>query len=192
MRAIDISNYTGYLSAETLQAWKDAGIVTVIVRASTESQEKRSIARQQLKACYAAGFTIQAYMWLYFDGSNPIQQMLDALNVCAGYPVHLMWIDCEDTCDLTTEDVIATIQQAVDASTITVGVYTGGWWWKDKTGNTDTFSYLPLLDADYDDNQSLGNFSQYGGWTHRSKQYAGNVNLGGVTVDLVTLEVSSE
>lgn len=187
MLALDISNYAGYLSPETIEAWKAAGVKRVIVRASTEGGIYIAIARQQLAACQAAGFALHAYCWLYW--SRPLTaQVWAAVEVLDGYPVKTLWLDCEGDADLLPEEMVEAVRGLVNACKLPCGIYTRREWWKRYTVNTEEFCHLPLWDCDLGAAQ-LGDFVPYGGWDDRAmRQVQFDAEIGGTKVDLNVYE----
>lgn len=181
--AIDVSNFSGYLTPEIIAAWKAAGVTRVIVRASTERANSIAIARQQMAACQEAGLELEGYVWLYWFRDLPSAvQIREALATCDGYPVRRLWLDCEGDTVLDPHEMVAVIAEAVmtceDAGMLT-GQYTRREWWRRVTDDSRDFAHLPLWDCELGDPE-LGGFVAYGGWPKRAmRQYEFDVPLGG-------------
>lgn len=188
---VDISNYSGTPSQATLACWRDAGVKHVCVRLSTESESMRAIAIQQLRAVRDAGLTCSGYVWDYWN-LNASDHVNAALLVArdAGVPLTVVWIDCESTPGLSKLGVLTWIdaaQLAIKAQSGRPGIYTRANWWQQNTGDSLAFSQLPLWEAHYDSDADLNAWRPFGGWDHLSaKQYVGDTQLCGVTVDLDT------
>lgn len=183
--ARDVSNYTVPLTPELLAQWKAEGCELVIVQAiDPPAGYPVGKTREQIQQCLAAGLTVDAYVWLWFDyGVKDIERKLALLD---GLPIRQLWLDVEDSAAVrydqaTKEAKIADALAACDARPVTsgerTGIYSGRWFWADRryAGNTAAFSDRLLWDADYDDLVDTGGFVSYGGWTERAiKQYAGS------------------
>lgn len=156
----------------------------MIVRASTEDEYKIWLARQQMFAVLEGGLELQAYVWLYFD-RDPKTQVEEVAGLFDDMPFTCIWLDCED--NVFGANVIAYIRTAIDILIMEwpVGIYTSrGWWWA-HTGDSTQFAFWPLFDAHWRENPTMEDFVPYGGWDHcLMSQYAPNVYLGGVVVDM--------
>lgn len=202
---IDLSNYSGAVSAEQAQALKDVGIVLAIVQAvSPPPGYPTGVTRQQVQACTAAGIVVDAYIWLWFDlNAADIQAKLALLD---GLPVRRLWLDVEDQAaekydQATTEAKVRGALGLCDdwlgtaAADWSTGIYTGGWFWRDPRymANTTTFKDRDLWDSNYDGvaDATVG-FAFYGGWGYVAiKQFHGTTTLAGVpNVDLNVLSES--
>ncbi len=116
------------------------------------------------------------------DGGNR-RRVEETLALTAGLPVRRLWLDCE--AEPVPPDVVAQIQDAVDAcGEFPVGIYTGYWWWP-KTGNSRAFVHLPLWIAYYDAEPSLTNCPELvPGWRPVMKQFGGSQLVCGQSVDV--------
>jgi len=185
MIAVDVSNWGGPLSAETVAAWKAAAVGKVIVGIDLGHIP---LAQQQLRAASDGGLEIEAYRFCYWgtDIRPSLQRIADAIQ---GLPVGRVWLDFEDqnAPENAHETICKWIQQNLDAGAALwekVGCYTAAWWWNPYTGNSDRFKDWPLWVAQYDGDASL-DFKHFGGWTRCAlKQYAGTTNFYGYSVDL--------
>lgn len=186
-RAVDVSNWTGEITLDTIKAWRTAGVNRLIVRASVEDHPKMTIARQQLRIAKQARLARHAYLWLYFMSSlPPEEQMALALAVCHGFGVQRLWLDCEDASPWDAPQTVDWIRRAVMAAgDMPVGIYSRLGWWVRATGDSRLFAHLPLWDADPDGVMRIDSFMPYGGWQKRAvKQTHFNTELGGVNVNL--------
>lgn len=191
--AVDISNYTEELTPAIIQAWKEAGVTRVIVRASTEDEYKIWLARQQMQAVIdAGGLELQAYAWVYFDPSFPPDDQAlkinDAfLDLFGDLPITCLWLDAEDSVS-DGLDVIGWIEIMLEwlIEDFEVGIYTSRGWWKQHAGTNERLARRPLWLAHWDGKPDLVSASlPFGGWTAAAmKQYAADTQLGGVTCDL--------
>ncbi len=139
---------------------------------------KYSIAHAQ--SARARGRTVGGYVWLYagIDGAQQVNSALDTA-AHAGIvfsPTNPLWLDCEDYTDGTFPN-LEIIRQAVEACEsegFPCGIYTGGWWWKPRTGNSTEFSHLPLWASIYDSSREMV-APGFGGWTALAgKQWSGS------------------
>src|SRR4051794_34374489 len=94
--AVDMSNYTSQLTPAALEGLRNAGVAHVIVQAiEPPPGYPAGQTRQQVEACLAAGFTVDAYIWLWFDlDTADIRRKLDLLD---GLNIRQLWLDVEDT-----------------------------------------------------------------------------------------------
>ena len=200
MLAVDISNFTDPISADAVQALKDAGVGLAIIQAvDPPAGYPAGKTREQIQTCVQAGMPVDAYIWLWFSlGVDDIQQKLELLN---DFPIRELWLDVEDTASINYDQATCEtkVQMALDACDIyhggqPTGIYTGRWFWADRRymGNTTAFAGRELWDANYDDvaDAAVG-FVPYGGWTApRIKQYRGTTSLAGIGgLDLNVLSV---
>jgi len=183
MLAVDISNYGGELSADTVSAWKDAGITRVIVGVARDT----NLAHRQLRAAADGGMEVQAYCYMYPD-SGP-DTLLERVAI-ASHDITLsrVWVDFEEDGLGQQEAVCTWIQRCLEAAEGRwpgkVGVYTGRWWWVPYTGNTERFCHYPLWVAQQDGDASLS-FAPFGGWQECAvKQYTNTTEFCGYSVDL--------
>jgi hypothetical protein len=189
--AVDISHWSGEITASEVACWWDSGVRHVIV--GTLIPE---ITVQQLETAVNGGMTVDAYVMLYWDYNIP-GQVQDALDTIQGFPVGRLWLDAEQPLgNWSASQVIQKIQQAVDAcGAFPTGIYTRKVWWRDNLGNTSAFSGLPLWYAYYDGNGDFDDWydplywyeGPFGGWTDPTgKQYDSDwtaPDLCGVNVD---------
>ena len=188
VHGVDISHWTGKINDTIAQNWKRKGVKHVIA-----GTQRRNITRQQLAVCVRNGFTVDAYVYLYFRGSMTYQ-VQKALRTIQGFPVTRLWLDIEDKpTGLSVAQIKAKIREAIRATQgFPYGIYTGAWWWKYYLKNTKDFSHVPLWYPRYDKNPSLSTWAwqKFGGWqTPWGKQYQGTTRYGGAIVDLNTIKV---
>jgi GH25 family lysozyme M1 (1,4-beta-N-acetylmuramidase) len=182
--ALDISNWGGFLGADTVRIWKEYRVSRIVVGVS----HKWELARQQLIAVTEGGLEAEAYIYMYW-GQDPAVQVEYARQACNGLPVRRLWVDFED--DAAPKDgpakVKAWIYRCLDAAAalgFPLGIYTAWWWWTVWADNTDDFCNYPLWVAAYDGKANL-EFPHFGGWqTCALKQYAGTTDFCGYSADL--------
>ncbi len=205
MLAVDISNYTTPLTPTAIEGLKSAGVRHVIIQSiDPPAGYPPGRTREQIQACRAAGLTVDAYIWLWFD--LDIDDIRHKLSLLDGLEIRQLWLDVEDTASIkydqpTTEAKVTAALAACDAYKTTsgqkTGVYSGKWFWADQRymGNTAIYADRELWDANYDDvADATAGFRTYGGWqAPRIKQYRGTSVLGGVGgIDLNVLSVAEE
>lgn len=198
MRAVDVSNYSDEITADTLAAWRAADVGLVIIQAFPPSYAQYAEQRRQMQACQDAGMPFDVYVYDYLaspDWRDGALYGLDAAKA-AGHVPGRVWLDEEDVSPsaqrLTAAEGVAAIQASVTAAQARgwdVGIYTGAWWWGPYTSNSTAFTALPLWLAQYDGVEDAAAITPVGGWTTAAvKQYAGTSSLRGVGgVDLNVL-----
>jgi len=202
--ALDISNYTGPITQEQVNGWRDAGVGLVIVQAvDPPAAYPAGCTRQQLETLRDANMPAEAYVFFWFDASP--DHIDRALSLLEGLPIRRVWLDVEDIGaksynQATTEAKVADALQRCDTwsqqqGLPQAGIYTGKWYWEatDYMGNTSSFSDRELWDANYDFTpDATSGFRPYGGWTGCSiKQHIGSsefVGVGGLDQDCLTDE----
>jgi len=181
--AVDISNYSGTITPEQVECWRQNDIMKVIV-----GLQDPVIAAQQMSVLVDAGMEIEAYYYFLFSRS-PIAQATIAWDRCQGFPVKRLWLDFEDDPGEMQPGAVAdwiALAASVAGGRGPVGVYTAAWWWVPYTGDTDRLNHLPLWVAHYDYDPDIDNVA-FGGWTEPAmEQYSGTTTLCGVTVDLTS------
>ena len=190
MKAIDVSNWTGEISAEQARCLAAGGVGLVVC-----GTQVREITRQQIAAAAGAGMRGEAYVILRWpqtaDDASTGAQVRAALETIAGLPSGRLWIDCEQYLSLPTPPPARTVEHIHDAAAacdgIACGIYTSRYWWRTVTGDTSAFAHLPLWDARYvaREGEPLPPFEPYGGWTRAvMTQWRADVTLCGLNVDL--------
>jgi GH25 family lysozyme M1 (1,4-beta-N-acetylmuramidase) len=192
--AVDISNYTGPIDPQHVDAWRQAGVGLVIVQAiDPPPGYPAGCTRQQLSTLRDAGMAAEAYIYLWFDAD--VGTVQHALSLVDGLPIRRIWLDLEDKAAANYNQAAteAKVQAALDACDAyanahgmpTTGIYTGNWFWSDPKlmGNTIRFNNRLLWDSHYDGvADTTANFRAYGGWSACTiKQHIGTSALGGVT-----------
>jgi GH25 family lysozyme M1 (1,4-beta-N-acetylmuramidase) len=173
--ALDVSSNNGLNIAPLLDEFAPQHVIVKLYQ-TVEKDQGGPLARfsiAQARMVREHGCTVGGYVWLY-AGIDGAKQVADALDTAQKAGVALgernpLWLDCEDYTDKSYPS-LAVIQQAINACddhALVCGIYTGGWWWRPRTGNSQAFSDLPLWDANYDDPPGLG-APGYGGWQARS------------------------
>ena len=183
---IDVSNWTGEITAAQASALRADGITHAIVGTQYPRQPSAAgyppgVAHQQIPALLGAGIAVDAYVYLY-AGIQASIQVVNALKVIAPWKnsVGRLWIDCEDEAFTKGERTIEAIRQALRACGQTpAGIYTGRWWWTAWAANTGEFSAgWPLWAAQYDGIPNADVFASFGGWPRcMIKQFAGSGTL---------------
>lgn len=185
--AVDISNWSGYISATQVQRWKVSGVKRVIV-----GTQKEPIMRQQMHQVYGEDVHLEAYVYLYDNYVSFADQVNEAIRRCEDFPVERLWLDCEFATTAPPDVVVERIQRAIDAcevAGIPYGIYTGQWWWGPMTSDYTGFSHEPLWFANYitppaGPNIPVSLRAGFGGWLLGvMRQYRGTVDLDGVNVD---------
>jgi hypothetical protein len=169
-RGTDTDNYDGPVSVDRFVALKAKGYDFVIVGAQI-GNDGRNYTQSQINNARVAGVAVPAvYELLYWDNRD-LTRIEHAKSF--GLPV---WLDCEYQIGvLQPSFIIHRIEEAVAyLGDKCAGIYTGSWWWKPSTSNSERFSHLPLWHAAYPYGaQTLppmgfvpdfNNFAAYGGW----------------------------
>ena len=141
----------------------------------------------------AAGFTVELYGFLYFGLSiMPEIDKCIAVASVTGLAGTRIWIDCEASgadeaagCTPASRcaDVRAARNYARQAG-FTTGIYSGIYYWQTEMGNSAEFASDPFWLADYFEDHRLIDTINVGGWTTVAMhQYAGSVELCGISVD---------
>ena len=165
MTVLDLSNY----DADTFDpaCMKAAGVEGIILGC-----QRIGIAYSMAQKARDAELPILGtYAYLYFAAAPSATH--DAIIVAKAYGVPRVWLDVEDTsgnlpplADRIRE--VANCVQAVEDAGLQAGIYTGGWYWPDKMGNTTEFSRLPLWHSAYLNGEGTPyevRTVNYGGWT---------------------------
>lgn len=188
--AIDISNYSGPISAAQAGALVEAGVRRVIVGTQAPGAPYPPCAlTQQIPALLDAGIEVHAYVYLWL-ADDCGEQVRAALDLVAPWRERLgwLWLDVEDTTAtaLTPAERLDAVRAAIEAAgTMPVGIYTARWFWRGAMADTTACAALPLWVAEYDSRADL-DFPSFGGWTGAAmKQYAADATVAGVPcVDL--------
>ncbi len=182
-KAVDFANYTAIPTPEQVRCLLENGYTRAIVGVSYGF-----VARPQLEVCAKGGMDIEAYAWVRFSDLWRIP--LDkALNVIGGLPVKRLWLDCEENTQWPPDKVLDRIAEAEvyvrnQRIDLDVGIYTGAWWWKPHTNDSERFSALPLWFASYREPNIDYRQLLFGGWTEAAMwQYAGTVETCGLNTD---------
>jgi hypothetical protein len=189
--AVDVSHWSGFVTAGQVACWSGAGVEHVVV-----GQQNADISAQQLQVAVNGGMTVDAYVVLdwYSDITSQVNR---ALSQIAPYPVQRLWLDVErPPGSFSATQLRAKVQQGVDAcGSFPCGIYTRKVWWRDNMANTDAFAQLPIWYAYYDGDADFNDWysprvwyeGPFGGWTDPTgKQYDSDwtaPDLCGVSVD---------
>lgn len=169
---VDFSQYGGALAASTVQCWKGKGVNHAVVQYSERMSQHLEVLTQ------SGGLELEAYVYLYWGLSpwsqTPRDRVRAALAIARGR-ISRLWLDAEDTTHPYQESQLAECVAACDAAGMPCGIYTGRWWWVPRTGDSRTFSHLPLWHAEYLGEaptpdlsrlpQDFSAFRPYGGWS---------------------------
>ena len=183
IEGIDISKYQGSVDQATWRALKKSGQEVAVV-GSWHGRDGNPHCEENLLRAAAQGMKIATYTVL--NGSQPGNAAVSqGKSFCGNVwsDLRFVAIDCE--LDGITETHIRQAEAAIIAEGQTPIIYTAYWWWHDHFGNPNSFSHLPLWNAYYDQQPDI-DFQKlpYGGWQDVViEQYAGSVQLEGVTVD---------
>lgn len=185
--ALDVSQYSGEISALQFLGAKDKGVSRVIV--ALNSME---LARRQMRNAHAAGLEVEAYIYVYF-AQDPAGRVRSCLEAIKDLPyVARVWVDCEDEKHSLAAKYlgpkIAACLTAVATAGYKTGVYTGAWWWK-KHMQTDpnwgsNFRHHALWDAYWDKDADIDT-PGYGGWTKAEmSQHTNDTTFAGIWCDI--------
>jgi hypothetical protein len=177
VQAIDVSSHQPRdLSAIIRQHRPDHVIVRMYLPEENPPQE-HSIA--QVESARENGCSVGAYVWAY-RSSDARQTIRDGLALArrCGLEPPVLWIDCETYLDVDPGPDATWLREAVDEcrrAGVQPGIYTGGWWWRDKLGNSTEFADLPLWAAEYCEPRDPASCTLFGGWTRAAgKQWTEN------------------
>lgn len=174
--AVDVSHWSGYLSAGQVACWWEMGVRHVVT-----GTRDPSITVQQLGMAVDGGMTVDAYVVLEWD--DEIAQLVGAaLSAITPYPVQRLWLDAERPAGVwSAAQLVGKIQEGVDAcGGFACGIYTRKAWWLDSTGDSQAFSHLPLWYAYYNGQPNFEDWHHpavwyegpFGGWSYPTgKQY---------------------
>lgn len=184
IRGIDVSNYQ---PADVTALVAQYNAQHVVVRASTESDQHRQIARQQCVTAQQAGCSIAAYIWAYFE-LDPVSHVKNALATVQGFDLATVWVDCEDgSPGSQLDDWLSRAVAQIEHMGYRAGIYTGTPWWRAQ-GDSHGFTRLPLWIANYNGQATLDGVPLPGGWISASgHQYAGDPVDQNVFVPAVTV-----
>ena len=184
MRAIDVSVYSGEISADQWQKIKADGYELAIV-GLFHGRTVNRFAGQQLSGAIQAGLEVAGYVLIApWTGWTGPQQVAAGMAEAQAYKDKLCFVAVDVEIDGVTEKMILDSLDAVEQLRQRPIIYTGWWWWYGHFNDSRTFSHIPLWTADYDDEANLDT-RMYGGWTKAvGKQYAGTTMLHGINVDL--------
>lgn len=184
--ALDISAWSGELTTTEADCMAAEGI-KLIIAGTGHANSLGRWSEQQAGVVLDAGLVLDGYRWLNLN--KPIVPQMDNAFASMGNhlaDVRMWWIDCEDEQlgSMGPAEVIDAIGDAVEyceRAEVRHGIYTGGWWWKPRTGNSEAFSHLPLWNADY---RSAEHHLPYGGWDESAIwQFQGTTLVCGQSVD---------
>ena len=181
---MDVSNYSGVISADQILCMKEQGVNYLIALA-----QDLDICRQQLTIAREAGMRIAVYDFLYFEDPTFDLRRQRAITIARELGGLEVWLDVEDEQHQVGPPTIVTlIKRAAkfcDDAELPWGIYTSRSKWQRLTTNNLEFKGKPLWDANYLPNPEMYVFFPYGGWLdYAIHQYQGTADMCGVTVDL--------
>ena len=183
VEGVDISVYQGAIWQSSWDALYAQGQRLAVI--GSAHPRPNTFALENLRRAKQAGFILATYAVVY--PSVPSAQTVDvAKRMCGEFWPQLSFvgIDCET--EGITEAQIFGMETAIRAAELRPLMYTGGWFWKPKMADSQAFNHLPLWTANYRSPPESDSVPLYGGWTKNSlvgHQWAGSVQLAGVTVD---------
>ena len=197
--AVDVSSWSGYLSASEVDCWRESGVEHVI-----SGTQIADITQQQLGMAVFAGMSVDAYAVLYWD-FGITNQVKTALSMIQDFPVQRLWLDVEvPPGSWSASQIVDKIAEAVSAcGTMPCGIYTRKVWWRDNVADSTAFSHLPIWYAYYDGRQGFDDWyapmfwyeGPFGGWSDPTgKQYDSDwtaPDLCGVNVDYNLMQLDS-
>lgn len=170
VEAIDCSSNNGLDIGGLIDDYAPAHVITKLYQSIELGGSGARYSIAQANTARGRGCTVSGYGWLYagIGGARQANEFVATAGK-AGIefgPTNPLWLDCEDYTDGSYPD-LGVIRQAVEwceRTGIPCGIYTGGWWWKPRTGNSTEFSHLPLWSSNYVGHAGLVE-PGYGGWT---------------------------
>jgi hypothetical protein len=164
MHGIDVADGQGFDLTEIIRTHRPDHVVIHLYTILERPSELYTI--RQAASARALGCSLGGYLFCY-PGTLPETAVASALDIAyrAGiWPLPVLWLDVEPYGNETVgADWIARAVAASEHAGQRVGVYTARGVW---TGGA-RFGHLPLWDAVWDGNETLGDMVPYGGWTSR-------------------------
>ena len=177
--AIDVSNYQPRDLSNLIQSYAPD---TVIIRIQLPGEHiPAGYTLAQADSAHSWGVRVEAYVWGY-GSVSPVWTMTEAVEMYVKMGAQgPLWLDCE--ADIT-EDWIRDAVSTGEALGVTVGIYTGYWWWKGHVTSTE-FGRLPLWIAAYstDSPKLPDGWDSYYWWQWTSDPI--DQNVGGDEVDVI-------
>ena len=182
VRAVDMSEWGGELTAEECEGLKAEGVELVLIAANGKAGvgDRNDYFVQTAQAAYAAGLGVAAYVWppSFVDDFIPYIKS-------AGVPLAFVALDVEGAVSIWARDI-----DVVRQAGFRPVVYTSETQWRKHTLRTEA----PLWDASYFDGDGAMNawpndvhaalWVPYGEWTSRvGWQFQGTTAVGGQSVD---------
>lgn len=199
---MDISRYTGPISAAWLDAIHSRGYGLVIVQAHPAGYGQET-SLQQMQTLHAAGFRWQAYVYEYLADPSWTDGALATLDTARqqfGAVPEKLWLDSEDVSNAAlrmspSQRVLAMAANfdKLDAWGVQNGIkdpatgqYTGKWWYDAYLPGLAPFPDRDLWASQYDGIANAAAVTLFAGWTRAAmKQQMGTSTLAGVgEVDL--------
>ncbi len=177
VQAIDVSSHQPRDLSDIIREHRPTHVVVRMYLPEENPPQEHSIA--QVESARANGCTVGAYVWAY-RSSDPRETIRDAVALArrCNLDLPVLWIDCENYLDSDPGPDAAWLREAVDecrSAGVRPGIYTGGWWWRDRMGNTSEFADLPLWAAEYREPREPSSCTLFGGWTQAyGKQWTEN------------------
>ena len=140
--AIDVSNYQPRDLSNLIQTYAP-DVIIIRIQLPTEHIPP-GYTHDQAASAHAWNIPVQAYVWGYGD-ADPVWTMVNAVRIYREISAQgPLWLDCEADID---EDWVRDAIVVGEALGVTVGIYTGFWWWQSHI--VGDFGHLPLWVADY-------------------------------------------
>jgi GH25 family lysozyme M1 (1,4-beta-N-acetylmuramidase) len=195
----DISVYSGAVSTGTFQCMANNGYVFAIIEAWTGGYTLNVNYPQNWRNAKAGGLSyvdIYAFVCNQCYGNTPTAI---AAAIKASLPSGfngMLWLDIEPCSGCWSSDgnqnlqFVDSVAAACQSAGFNLGVYSSYYSWQSvmgsATASTSRLSALPLWYAHYDNDPSFDDpfYWEFGGWSQPNiKQYAGNGNACGLTID---------
>jgi hypothetical protein len=167
VEAIDVSSHQPRDLSAIIRQHRPEHVIVRMYLPEEHPPQEHSIA--QVESARDNGRSVGAYVWAY-RSSDPRTTIRDGLALAGrcGLVPPVLWIDCETYLDQDPGPDVAWLREAVDEcrrAGVQPGIYTGGWWWREKLGNTTEFGDLPLWAAEYREPRDPASCTLFGGWT---------------------------
>ena len=174
MKGIDTSSYQAPDLTDLIASY-DPDVVVVKMYLPVEViSQTHSIAQSRSVLTNRKLLTGYCYCYGSVDPTKTVAWAATLADYCGAsirgeFPAAHLWLDMEDT-DAPDDLWLAKAAGKAEEMGVSLGIYTGRYWWRQHMNND--WSYLPLWLANYDEDPSLDSFIPFGGWTYLTgKQY---------------------
>ncbi|MCG7205183.1 glycoside hydrolase family 25 protein [Streptomyces arenae] len=189
VKGVDVSTLT---SEASFRKMASQGVKFAIVRGYKSTGEVDPHVEATVANAWAAGMKhVDVYAFPRFskgDGAGQVKALVQALKKTR---YGMVWLDVEGpgahwgSSQSANAAFFADWVHGAKGLGVNLGIYTSKSQWHPIMGSYTGGSSFPLWYTHYDGKQSFSDFSPFGGWTKPNiKQYAGDVELGGASVDL--------